>query len=148
MGLSRDYLDLRWKRLIFQIELGRQKINCKVNNESLAKRTPAGVVFNRRLGSFRLLLFVRKNLRLSTGKDQRQFVREPFAVVQNFGSVLFLFFPMVGEFHRAPVGNVTIFPPNTPSSIPIGGEQSDMPAMQGLSGPTSIPTIRWPVNAN
>jgi hypothetical protein len=28
-------------------------------------------------------------------------MREPFAVVQDSGSVFFLFFPMVGEFHRA-----------------------------------------------
>jgi len=33
-------------------------------------------------------------------------MRESFPVMQDFGSVFFLFFPMVSEFHRAPVGNM------------------------------------------
>src|SRR5260370_36669934 len=36
-------------------------------------------------------------------------MREPFTVVQDFGSVFFLFFPMVSKFHRAPVRDVTSF---------------------------------------
>jgi hypothetical protein len=36
-------------------------------------------------------------------------MREPFPVMQDFGSVFFLFFPMVREFHRAPVRDVTSF---------------------------------------
>jgi len=50
-----------------------------------------------------------KNLCLAIGKHQRQFVRKPLAVVQDFGSVFFRFFPMIGELHRTPMGDVTLF---------------------------------------
>ena len=40
-----------------------------------------------------------KNLCLAIGKHQRQFVRKPLAVVQDFGAALFLFFPVIGELH-------------------------------------------------
>ena len=50
-----------------------------------------------------VFLFVRENLRFTVGKDKCQLMRKPFPVMQDFGSVFFLFFPMVGEFHRAPV---------------------------------------------
>ena len=56
-----------------------------------------------------VFLFVRENLGLTVGKDERQLMRKPLPVVQDFGSVLFHFFPMVREFHRAPVSDVTIF---------------------------------------
>ena len=55
------------------------------------------------------LLFVRENLGLAIGKDQRQFVREPLAVVQDFGAILFVFFPVIGELHRPPVRNMAAF---------------------------------------
>ena len=52
-------------------------------------------------------------------------------VVQNLGSVLFLFFPMIREFHRAPVGDVTIFSfTEYPVEHSGGAEQSDMATMQ------------------
>ena len=50
-----------------------------------------------------------KYLCLAIGKDQCQFVREPLAVVQDFGAVFFLFFPMIGELHRPPMGDVAVF---------------------------------------
>ena len=50
-----------------------------------------------------------KNLGLAIGKNQRQFVREPLAVVQDFCAVFVLLFPMIGELHRAPMGNVAVF---------------------------------------
>jgi hypothetical protein len=46
-------------------------------------------------------LFVRENPGLAIGKDKRQLMRKPLPVMQDFGSVLFLFFPTVREFHRA-----------------------------------------------
>ena len=51
--------------------------------------------------------------------------------MQDSGPVLFLLFPVVGEFHRAPVGDVTIFP-FAEYSIEHSGstEQPDMSTMQ------------------
>ena len=49
-----------------------------------------------------------KNLCLAIGKDKREFVREPLAVVQNLRAIFFLFFPMVGELHGPPVGDMAI----------------------------------------
>jgi hypothetical protein len=71
-----------------------------------------------------------KNLCLAIGKDQRQFVREPLAVVQDFCAVFFLFFPMIGELHRTPMGDVTIFSfTEYPVQHPCRTEQANMPAM-------------------
>ena len=50
-----------------------------------------------------------ENLGLAIGEDQRQFVREPFPVMQDFRPIFLLFFPMVREFDRSPVCDVTIF---------------------------------------
>ena len=75
-------------------------------------------------------------LSLSVGKDQRQFVREPFPVMQNSGSVFFLFFPMVGELDRTPVGDVPIFSfAEYPVEHSRGTEQADMPAMKRRERP-------------
>ena len=54
---------------------------------------------------------------------------------QDFGSVFFLFFPMVREFHGAPVGNVTTFSFTEYAIEHSGGaEQSDMATMWARSG--------------
>ena len=50
-----------------------------------------------------------QNLCPSIGEDQRQFVGEPFPVVEDPRSVFFLFFPVVGKLHRTPVRDVAIF---------------------------------------
>ena len=65
-------------------------------------------------------------------------MREPFPVMQDFGSVFFLFFPMVGEFHRAPVGDVPSFA-FAKYAIEHSGstEQSDMSTMQRRERPAS-----------
>ncbi len=42
---------------------------------------------------------MRKNLCLAIGKDKREFVREPLAVVQNLRAIFFLFFPVIGELY-------------------------------------------------
>ena len=82
-----------------------------------------------------VFLFVRENLGLTVGKDKCQFVRKPLPVMQDFGSVFFLFFPMVREFHGAPVGNVTIFSFTEYAIEHSGGaEQSDMATMWARSG--------------
>jgi len=82
-----------------------------------------------------VFLFVCEDLSLSVGKAKGQLMREPFPVVQDLGSVLFLFFPMVREFHRAPVGNVTIFSFADHSIEHFSGaEQTDVAAVRGLSG--------------
>ncbi len=52
-------------------------------------------------------------------------------IVQDLGAVLFLFFPMIGELHRSPVGNVAVF---TFAEYAIehscSAEQADMSTMQ------------------
>src|SRR5580693_7864322 len=85
--------------------------------------------------SFGLLLFVRENLGLSIGKNKGQLVREPFPVMQDFGSIFFLFFPMIGEFYRAPEGDVTGLA-FAEYSIEHSGraEQSDMATMERCKG--------------
>lgn len=56
--------------------------------------------------------------------------------MEDFGSVFFLFFPMVREFHRAPVGNVTIF---AFSKYAVehsrSTEEADMPTMEWRERP-------------
>lgn len=76
-----------------------------------------------------VFLFMRDNLGLTVGKYKCQLVRKPLPVMQDLGSVLFLFFPMVGKFHRAPVGDVTTFT-FAEYSIEHSGsaEQADMPS--------------------
>ena len=84
------------------------------------------------------LLFVRENLGLSSGKDQRQFMREPLAIMKDFCPIFFLFFPMVGEFHGPPVGDVAIVSFAEYSiEHPRRAEQANMPAMQRREGPAS-----------
>jgi hypothetical protein len=81
---------------------------------------------------------VGQNLGLSIGKDKGQLMRESFPVMQNFGSIFFLFFPMVREFHRPPVGDVTSFS-FAEYSIKHSGstEQSDMSTVQRRERPAS-----------
>ena len=84
-----------------------------------------------------------ENLGLSIGKDKSQLVREPLPVMQVLSAVFFLFFPMVCEFHRAPVRNMTSFSfPEYSIEHSSGTEQANMPALQGSKRPTSIATIR------
>jgi len=79
---------------------------------------------------------VSEYLGLSVGKDQCQFVREPLSVMQNPGTVFFLFFPMVCELDRPPVGDVTIF---SLAEYPVEhsrcAQQADMPAMKRCERP-------------
>jgi hypothetical protein len=58
--------------------------------------------------------------------------------MQDFRSVFFLLFPMVGEFHRAPVGDVATFS-FAEYSIEHSGstEQADVSAMQRCERPAS-----------
>jgi hypothetical protein len=58
--------------------------------------------------------------------------------MQDFGSVFFLFFPMVGKFHRAPMGDVPSFP-FAEYSIEHSGstEESDMSTVQRCKRPAS-----------
>ena len=58
-------------------------------------------------------------------------MRKPLPVVQDFRSVFFLFFPMVGEFHRAPVGDMTRFSfAKYTVEHSRSAEQSDMATME------------------
>ena len=52
---------------------------------------------------------MREEFCVAVGEDERQFVGEPFTVVQDPGPILFLLFPMVRELYRAPVGDVAVF---------------------------------------
>src|ERR1051326_7335787 len=88
--------------------------------------------------SFRLHLLMSQNLRSSVGKDERQFVREPLAVVQDFCAVLFLFFPVIGELYRAPMSDVAIFSVSEYSvQHPRRAEQSNVAAVKRREWPTS-----------
>src|SRR5260370_35481154 len=49
-----------------------------------------------------------ENLCLAVGKDQGQFVRKLLAVMKDSGAIFLLFFPMICELHRAPVGDVAV----------------------------------------
>ncbi len=63
---------------------------------------------------------------------------EPFPVMENPGSVVFLFFPVVSELHRTPVGDVTIFSLAEYSiEHSRGTQQADMSAMQRCERPTT-----------
>ena len=71
-----------------------------------------------------------KNLGLAIGKNQRQFMGEPLAIMQDLGAVVFLFFPMIGELHRAPMGNMAVFSfAEYPVQHSCRTEQANMPAM-------------------
>lgn len=85
-----------------------------------------------------VFLFMRDNLGLTVYKNKCQLVRKPLPVMQDLGSVLFLFFPMVGKFHRAPVGDVTTFT-FAEYSIEHSGsaEQADMSTVQRRNRPAS-----------
>src|SRR6266568_9200554 len=51
--------------------------------------------------------------------------------MQNLGSIFFVFFPMVGELHRAPVRDVAIFSfAEYAVEHPRGTKQADMPSVQ------------------
>src|SRR3954463_8175737 len=50
-----------------------------------------------------------EDFRSAIGKDEGEFVGKPLAIMQNLGSVFFLFFPVIDEFDRAPVRDMTIF---------------------------------------
>ena len=72
-----------------------------------------------------------ENLGLTIGKDKCQLVRQPFPVVQDSGSVLFLFFPVVCKFHGTPVGNVMgVSFAEYPIQHSGGAEQADMATME------------------
>jgi len=85
---------------------------------------------------------VGENLSLSIGKDQRQLVRKPLAVVQDLGSTFLRFLPMVGELQRAPMRDVAIL-----SFAEYAVEhsrctqQADMPAMQRCKRPATNITL-------
>src|ERR1700685_1322177 len=65
-------------------------------------------------------------------------MREPFPVMQDFGSIFFLFFPVVSKFHRTPVGDVTSFSFAEDSiKHSRSTEQSDMSTMQRRERPAS-----------
>ena len=79
-----------------------------------------------------------EDLRFAIGKDQRQFVRKPFPVMQNVCAIRFLFFPMIGELHRAPMRDMAIFS-FAEDSVEHSRrtEQSDVSAVQGRKRPAS-----------
>ena len=78
-----------------------------------------------------LFLFVGEDLGPAIRKDQRQFVGKPLPVVQDFRAVFFLFFPMIGELHGSPVGDVAIFSfAENPVEHSRRAEQPDVAAMQ------------------
>jgi hypothetical protein len=80
---------------------------------------------------FVLFFLVHEDERLSASEDQRQFVRKPLPVVQDFRAVFFLFFPVVGEFHGTPVRDVAIFSlAENPVEHSRRAEQPDVAAMQ------------------
>src|SRR5208282_2563937 len=88
--------------------------------------------------SRRFLLFVRENLSLAVGEDQREFVGKPFPVMQDLGAVFLLLFPMIGELHRPPVGDVTIFSSAEHAvEHSSGTQQPDMATMQRRERPAS-----------
>jgi hypothetical protein len=58
--------------------------------------------------------------------------------VQDLGTVLFLFFPVIGEFDRSPVGDVPIFSLAKDSvEHSRGTQQTDMSTMQRRQRPAS-----------
>lgn len=83
-----------------------------------------------------------KNLCSAIGKHQRQFVREPISIMEDLCAILFLFFPVIGELHRAPMGNVAVF---TFAEYPVEhtgrAQQSNMSAMERCEWPTSDITL-------
>src|SRR5260370_4106592 len=87
---------------------------------------------------------MRENLCLPVGKDQGQFVRKPLAVMQDSGAIFFVFFPMICELHRAPVGNVAVLA-FAEHSIEHSrrAEQADMPAMQRREWPAPNVSLFW-----
>ena len=75
-------------------------------------------------------------------EDQRQFVRKPLPVVQDFRAVLFLLFPVVGEFHGTPMRNMAVFPfAEDPVEHSRRTEQANVSAMQGRKRPAA--NIAW-----
>ena len=79
-----------------------------------------------------------ENLCLSIRENQSQFVREPLAIVQDLRAVFFLFFPVIGEFYRAPVRDVAIFSfAEYPVEHPGGTEQADMSSVQWRKRPAA-----------
>ena len=79
-----------------------------------------------------------ENLGLPIGKNKGQLMREPFPVMQDLDSVLFLFFPMVGELHRTPVGNMPGLAFAKYAVEHSGStEQSDMATVQRRERPAS-----------
>jgi hypothetical protein len=75
-------------------------------------------------------LFVSKNLCLSIGEDQRQLVREAFAIMED-RCVSVFFFPVIDKLHRTPEGNMPFF---VFSEYAVkqtsGAKQSDMASVQ------------------
>lgn len=83
-----------------------------------------------------------KYLGLAIGKDQCQFVRKSFPVMQYLCAILFLFFPMISELDRSPVRNVAIISfAEYPVEHACGAEQSNMPAMKRRERPASDITL-------
>jgi len=63
-------------------------------------------------------------------------VREPFPVMENPGTVFFLFFPVVSELDRAPVGDMSVLSfAEYPVKHSRSAQQSDMPAMKRCEWP-------------
>lgn len=76
------------------------------------------------------LFFVGENLGLTGDEDQRQFMREPLAIMKDCCPILFLFFPVVREFHGPPMGDVAIVSFAEDSiEHSRGTEQADVSAM-------------------
>ena len=88
------------------------------------------------------LLFVHESLGLASGEDQRQFMREPFAIVKDFCPISFLFFPMVRKFHGPPVGDVAIVSFAEDSiEHPRRAEQANVSAMQRGERPAAYVSV-------
>lgn len=84
------------------------------------------------------LLFVRQNLGLTSGEDQRQFMREFLAIMKDFCPILFLFFPVVRELHGSPVGDVAVVSFAEDSvEHSRGTEETHMAAMQRRERPAA-----------
>ncbi len=64
-------------------------------------------------------------------------MREPLPVMQDPGAIFFLLFPVVGELHRTPMRDMSVFAfPKHPIEHSRGTQEADMSAMQWRERPT------------
>src|SRR5438270_13795401 len=82
-------------------------------------------------------LFVSKNLCISIAEDQRELVREAFAIMEDSYVFLFLF-PVIDKFHGTPEGNMSsgVFSEYSVEQT-SGAKQSDMAPVQRSQRPSA-----------